>query len=61
MISLADPIGFRGEHREQSGPPAEQPGQGEVNRADPCVLVPDSPGEANGIEEHCTQGASGGV
>src|SRR6185295_20079290 len=47
--------------RTQQGPPRDRPTQGDLNRADPCALAPDPPGEANGIEKRCTLGASGGV
>jgi hypothetical protein len=54
------PMGVRTQ-LAQSGPPADRPEQGSVNRADPCALVPDPRGRAMGIEEHCALGGSGGV
>jgi len=45
----------------QNGPPSDRPGQGDLERADPCVIAPDAPGEANGIDRRCALGASSGV
>jgi FG-GAP repeat len=36
-------------------------GEGDQHRADPCTLVPDDPGRANGVERHCQFGGSSGV
>jgi hypothetical protein len=45
----------------QNGPPSSQPGQGGLNSADPCTLVPSPQGQANGIEKLCELGGSAGV
>ena len=34
------------------------PGQGTVNRDDPCDQLPDPPGKANGIDKQCPAGGS---
>ena len=46
---------------DENGPPSVPPGQGESHAADPCTLVADPPGNAEGIDRRCASGGSAGV
>ena len=51
-------IMFRARAQEAPGRAVRDPGNGEANKADPCAVLPNPPGNAKGIDKQCPPGGS---